>query len=63
MANEILISLSRIKIDGRLNVGNIISSFTRTSVDVGKIQKWCFFWWFKEIKIYINLQNLAFILY
>lgn len=37
MSNEIIISLSRIKIDGRLNIGNIISSFTRTSVDVGKM--------------------------
>lgn len=39
MSNEILISLSRIKIDGELNIGNIISSFTRTSVDAGKMQK------------------------
>lgn len=42
MSNEILISLSRIKIDGELNIGNIISSFVGTNVDIGKMQKMVF---------------------
>ena len=39
MSNEILISLSRIKIDGELNISNIISSFLGTNIDTAKMQK------------------------
>ena len=41
MAN-ILNSLSRIKIDGELNIGNMINSFSSflgTNIDTAKIQK------------------------
>ena len=36
---NILNSLLRIKIDGELNVGNIISSFLGTNIDIAKMQK------------------------
>lgn len=37
MANEILNSLSRI--DGELNIGNIISYFLGTNINIAKMQK------------------------
>ena len=36
---NILNSLSRIKIDGELNVGNIFSSSVGTNIDIAKMQK------------------------
>ena len=40
MANRILNSLLRIKIDGELNISNIISSFLGTNIDTAKMQKY-----------------------
>ncbi|MDY4446565.1 hypothetical protein [Campylobacter sp.] len=37
MTNEILNSLSRI--DGKLNIGNMMNSFIGTNIDTAKMQK------------------------
>ena len=38
MANEILNSLLRIKIDGELNIGNMMNSFVGTNIDIAKMK-------------------------